>query len=169
MTQALAVLLGAAGLAGGYKLGDAIHDKFKRDEIKEQNKAELENYYKNLYLLRKARQTKTASEHKMTKVATPLSSILGTGLGILLLTSLGSALAARSYMKKEYPKLDLQKALKRDTNSLFLDAPDMPIFIEKEQSKKVTEPNETFKINESVSLDSDEPRNLNKDKNEQSR
>ena len=168
MTQALAVLLGAAGLAGGYKLGDIIHDKFKRDEIEEQNKAELENYYKNLYLLRKARQTKTANERNMTKVAAPLSSILGTGLGVLLLTSLGSALAARSYMQKEYPKLDLQKALKRDTNSLFLDAPDMPIFIEKEQPKKVTEPNETFKVNESVSLDSDEPRNLNKDKNEQS-
>lgn len=168
MTQALAVLLGAAGLVGGYKLGDIAHDKFKRDEVEEQNKAELENYYKNLYLLRKARQAKTASERKMTKVATPLSSILGTGLGVLLLTSLGSALAARSYMKKEYPKLDLQKVLKRDTNSLFLDAPDMPIFVEREQPKKVTEPNETFKTNESVSLDSDEPRNLNKDKNEQS-
>lgn len=163
-TQALAVLLAAAGLMGGYKLGDVVHDKFKRDEVEAQNKTELENYYKNLYLLSKARQNKFASTSSMKKIATPLSSILGTGLGLLLLTSLGSAFAARSYMKKEYPKLDLNKALKKDINSLLLEAPEMPIFIEKE---KITEPNKSIKPNESVGLDSDNVKNLNKDKNEE--
>lgn len=163
-TQALAVLLAAAGLMGGYKLGDVVHDKFKRDEVEAQNKTELENYYRNLYLLSKARQNKFANTASMKKVAAPLSSILGTGLGLLLLTSLGSAFAARSYMKKEYPKLDLNKALKKDVNSLLLEAPEMPIFIEKE---KVTEPNKSIKPNESVGLDSDNIKNLNKDKNEE--
>lgn len=154
LAHALALLAGTGGLYGGYKIADLIHDKFKKDEIEEQNKAELANYYKNLYLLQKAQQSKLASEDaSMKKIAMPISNVLGSALGVILLTSIGSALAARSYLQKEYPKLNIKDAL-RQNESLLSDSPNLPIFIERPKS--------------SVSLDSDNPKDLNRDKNEQS-
>ena len=149
LTQALAILALTGGLYGGYRGADILHDKLRRSELEAQQQEELENYNKKLYLLAKAK-AKTASEN-LTKIAA-FSDIAGIGLGALLLTALGSAWASREFLKKQYPKLNLEKTL-NDQNSLMasLQTPALPLFIEKEI----------------VKTDSDEPKNLDKDENEE--
>lgn len=173
IAQALAIVAAAGGLYSGYKLSDMLHDRLKKDETEEQAKSELENYYKTLYLLNRA-QTKTASEKGMTKIAEAFSTIAGTGLGLILLTALGSGWASREFMKKQYPKLNLGKEFDHSVNSRLADDPEIPIFIERkkedkkeeEAKKKENSETDTLELNESVGLDSDIPTNVNYDKNE---
>ena len=149
LTQALAILALTGGLYGGYRGADMLHDKVRRAELEKQQEEELENYNKKLYLLAKAK-AKTASEN-LTKIAA-FSDIAGIGLGALLLTALGSAWASREFLKKQYPKLNLEKTL-NDQNPLAaaINTPALPLFLEKE----------------TVKIDSDEPKNLDKDENEE--
>ena len=161
LAQALAVLALVGGGIGGYTLADMAHDKIKRDEVKEQADAELENYYKSLYLLNKAKQVKKAN----VKVAGALSDVLGTGLGIVLLTALGSAWASREFLKKQYPKLNIASKFDHNTNALLETAPEIPIFVEKKEKEGKEEKPQVIALNESVGLDSDTPKNYT-DKNE---
>ena len=165
VAQALAILALTGGLYGGYAVSNKLHDKIKENELSEQNKSEVENYYKTLYLLQKAnKKTASCNDGSMTKTAEAFSTLLGTGLGLILLTALGSALTTRSIMKKQYPKLDINKKLDKDYNSLLMDSPEIPIF--KEVDSKKDDDQKNKKDKESVELDSDIQKDLFKDKNE---
>lgn len=155
LAQALAIVSAAGGAYGGYKLADMFHDKIKNDDLSQEEKAEAENYFKKLYLLQQA-QKKTASD--MTKEA-KLSDWIGTGLGLILLTSIGSGLLTRSIMKKNYPMLSTSKII--DNNPNLITAPKKVVIVEKDPVAEV-------KVNESVGLDSDAPTNTDRDPNEAS-
>jgi hypothetical protein len=171
IAQAIAILAATGGMYGGYKLSDLLHDKVKEDELKDQSEAEKEAYYKNLFLLQQAAQAKHASENSnaMKKIAGAFSSAVGTGLGLMLLTALGSAWASREFMKKQYPKLKLQDVLDTETNALFTKSPDLPVFVVKEKEdkeNKESDGDQYLKPNESVELDSDNVKDLTLDKHE---
>lgn len=155
LAQALAVIASAGGLYGGYKLADLIHDAVKNKEVTEEEQKEAEAYYKKLYLLQQAQQ-KNASEESLTKEA-KASTLIGTGLGLLLLTSIGSGLLTRSIMKKHHPMLNTEELI--DSHPIISQRPKSVKIIEKDEIQDM-EPNE------SVGLDSDSVENTNKDPNE---
>ena len=166
LAQALAVLALTGGSVAGYKLADMAHDKIKADELADEDRKQLEGYYKNLYLLQQAKQKKAASENEndgMRKIAARASTWVGTGLGLLLLSALGSGFLTRSILKKSYPKLDINDVTKG--NPLFADDISMPIFVETKKPEE-DRPVNNVRPNESVGLDTDMPVNHDKDPRE---
>lgn len=158
LAQALAILAAVGGSYAGYKGIDKIHDKIKNSELKEQEKAEAENYYKKLYKLQQLNKSASEEISDMKKEA-KASTIAGSALGLVLLSALGTALLSRNIMASSYPKLKIQDVVEEKLNS-FNDTPEKVKFVKAKDKQ-------TLKPNESVNLDSDvDNNNRYDDKNE---
>lgn len=169
LANALSLVLGGAGLYGGYVLADKLHDNIREAELSAQEKTEAEDYYKKLFLLNKLKTDakfkedleksldKEEEEEELEKTAA-VSSVTGPALGLLLLTALGSGLLTRSILSKQFP-LVREDSLEELRPELF-SSPEKIKFkiIDTSKEKK----NKTVK-KDSDKIDSIEPKDPNEE------
>lgn len=150
LASTLTWLAAGLGLVGGYKAMDVLHDSIKENELSDEEKAEAQDYYKKLYLLQQINNENPKYASIEKKAAA--SDLLGGMLGIMLLTSLGTALVSRSAFKKQFP---MENSLKEKMEEFELQSDPTKNFI-LPKSIKFKEVSKNNKIKENVNLNSDE-------------